>query len=191
MVKVGLTGGIGSGKSVVSRILSAMRYPVYDSDRNAARVMVSSPDVICGLKELIGENAYLPDGTLNKPVIAAFLYRDSSCREAVNRIVHPAVFRDFTEWCSRLDNEIVFVESAILFESGLDKFVDRTIMVYAPLEVRLKRVMQRDNIDENQALNRINSQMSDEDKLALCDYCIHNGPDDRIINQVYSLLNRI
>lgn len=191
MVKVGLTGGIGSGKSVVSRILSAMGYDVYDSDRNAGRLMVSCPDVIGKIVGLVGKDAYMPDGSLNKPVIASFIYNDPGNRKALNAIVHPAVFNDFGDWCAGIDRDIVFVESAILFESGLDRFVDRSVMVYAPLEDRVKRVMARDGIDRSQVLGRIGSQMPDGEKLKKCDFVINNGENERLVPQIFSLISTL
>lgn len=191
MVKVGITGGIGSGKSVVSRIVSAMGYPVYDCDRNAANIMLTDNAVIAKLKELVGDDAYLPDGNLNKPVIASFLYRDKSNREALNAIVHPAVFEDFKRWCSETDGKLVFVESAILFESGLDKYVDFSVMVSASRETRIERIMNRDGITKEQAESRIASQMPDEEKAGLCDFVIYNGRNSRIVPQIYSLFKRI
>lgn len=189
MVKVGITGGIGSGKSVVSHIVSAMGYPVYDCDRNAARIMISDVVVIEALKNLVGEDAYLADGSLNKPVIASFLYKDKNNREALNAIVHPAVFRDFEEWSSGCGKEFVFVESAILFESGLDRHVDRSVMVLSSCETRIERVMARDGIDREQAIKRLNSQMPDEEKAGLCDFIIRNDNGIRIVPQIYSLFD--
>lgn len=189
MVKVGITGGIGSGKSVVSHIVSAMGYPVYDCDRNAARIMISDVTVIEALKNLVGEDAYLADGSLNKPVIASFLYKDKNNREALNAIVHPAVFRNFEEWSANCRKEFVFVESAILFESGLDKYVDRSVMVLASCETRIERVMARDGIDREQAIKRLNSQMPDEEKAKLCDFIVRNDNGMRIVPQIYSLFD--
>lgn len=189
MVKVGITGGIGSGKSVVSHIVSAMGYPVYDCDRNAARIMISDVVVIEALKNLVGEDAYLADGSLNKPVIASFLYKDKNNREALNAIVHPAVFRDFEEWSSGCGKEFVFVESAILFESRLDRHVDRSVMVLSSCETRIERVMARDGIDREQAIKRLNSQMPDEEKAGLCDFIIRNDNGIRIVPQIYSLFD--
>lgn len=189
MVKVGITGGIGSGKSVVSHIVSAMGYPVYDCDRNASRIMISDITVIEALKNLVGEDAYLADGSLNKPVIASFLYKDKTNREALNAIVHPAVFRDFEEWSASCGKEFVFVESAILFESGLDRHVDRSVMVLSSCETRIERVMARDGIDREQAIKRLNSQMPDEEKAGLCDFIIRNDNGIRIVPQIYSLFD--
>lgn len=187
MVKVGITGGIGSGKSIVSRIISAMGYPVYDCDRNAANIMLTDNSVIEKLKRLVGDDAYLPDGNLNKPVVASFLYRDKSNREALNAVVHPAVFEDFKRWCSETDGKPVFVESAILFESGLDKYVDFCVMVLASKETRIERVMNRDGITCEQAEKRIESQMPDEEKTGLCNFVISNDRNSRIVPQIYSL----
>lgn len=191
MVKVGITGGIGSGKSIVSRILLSMGYPVYDCDRSAARIMVSDTGVVSALKKLIGSDAYMADGSLNKPVIAAFLYRDSANREALNAVVHPAVFRDFELWCGRHGVDLAFVESAILFESGLDRHVDKSVMVLASHETRIDRVMNRDGIDCEQARRRIESQMPDEEKAKLCDFVVRNDGGSRLVPQIYSLLDSL
>lgn len=191
MIKIGITGGIGSGKSVVSRIIASLGFGVYDSDRNANRLMTDSEDVRKSIVDAVGKDAYMSDGTLNKQAVASFLYAGEENRKIINSIVHPAVFSDFESWCAQQNSEMVFVESAILFESGFDAMVDKTVMVYAPEDVRLKRVMSRDRITVEQTQKRISSQMPDEEKSVKCDFVIHNGFNERLVPQIFSLLKSI
>ena len=175
MTRVGITGGIGSGKSVVARILRVMGYPVYDCDKSAARLMRSDRQVISRLTSLLGDDTYLPDGS-----------------DAVNAIVHPAVIADFLGWCgSRSGEDLLFVESAILIESGLLASVDTSIMVTAAPDVRLARIIARDRIDRQQALARMGSQMDDAAKAALCDHIVSNNPGDRLVPQLLGILKSI
>lgn len=192
MTRVGITGGIGSGKSVVARILRVMGYPVYDCDRSAARLMCSDAQVVSRLTTLLGEDTYLPDGSLNKPKLSAILFSDGAVRDAVNAIVHPAVIGDFLAWCGSYPSDsLLFVESAILVESGLLASVDTSIMVTAAPDVRLARIISRDRISRRQALARMGSQMDDEAKAALCAHVISNNPGDRLLPQLLGILKNI
>lgn len=192
MMRIGLTGGIGSGKSVVSEILLAMGYKVYNSDIRASRLMVESPDVIKALTGLIGRNAYTQDGMIDKQVIGGFIFASEANRLAVNSIVHPAVFSDFERWCAVNSSErIVFAESAILFEAGMNTHVDRTLLVYAPVDVRISRVIRRDSLSRQQVESRISSQMPEEEKMKLVDYIINNSDNDRLLPQITHLLKII
>lgn len=192
MTRVGITGGIGSGKSVVARILRVMGYSVYDCDKSAAKLMRSDRQVITRLTSLLGDDTYLPDGSLNKAKLSAMLFADSTVRDAVNAIVHPAVIADFLGWCgSRSGEDLLFVESAILIESGLLASVDTSIMVTAAPDVRLARIIARDRIDRQQALARMGSQMDDAAKAALCDHIVSNNPGDRLVPQLLGILKSI
>ena len=144
-MKIGITGGIGSGKSYVCKLLAARGITVYDCDAAAKRLMRTSPTLRRQLTELIGTNTYQPDGTLNKAVVAQFLLASEQNAKAIDAIVHPAVFRDFIE------SGVDWMESAILYESGINRLVDRVLVVTAPEPVRIRRIMQRDGISAEKA----------------------------------------
>lgn len=192
MKRIGLTGGIGSGKSVVSQVLLSMGYKVYNSDVQASMLMVKSFDVVKALTGLIGSNAYTQDGMIDKQVVGGFIFASEANRLAVNSIVHPAVFDDFEKWCAANSSEkFVFAESAILFEAGMHAHVDKTILVYAPADVRISRVIKRDSLSRKQVESRISSQMPEEDKLKLVDYVINNSVNDKLLPQITRLLKII
>lgn len=192
MLRVGLTGGIGSGKSVVSQVFQALGYKVYDSDRRAATLMTENLDVIDALKSLIGVDAYLDDGRLNKQVVGSFIFGSDANRLAVNSIVHPAVFNDFSMWCESHNSDcLLFAESAILFESGMDAHVDRTVLVYAPATIRISRVMSRDSLTKEQVESRISSQIAEEDKMKLVDFIINNSSTDKLLPQIFQVLDSL
>ena len=140
------------------------------------------------LKALIGENAYSEDGRLNKKTIAAFLFSDAGNARRINGIVHPRVKDDFLQWVRLQTSSIVFMESAILFESGFDALVDTTLMIYAPLQVRLDRVMRRDGISLDMAMKRVEAQMADEEKLNRSDLLVVNDGVSDLGTQITDVL---
>ena len=174
---IGITGGIGSGKSYVSQWLaSRFRIPVYDCDREAKRLMLK-PAMRSALTQLVGAEAYQPDGQLNKPFLAAYLFASPDHAAAVNAIVHPAVKRDFLRWAQR-HRGLVAVESAILVEAGFTEVVDKVIVVEAPLPLRLQRVMERDGATEQQVRARIARQITDDERRRCADLVIVNDGSD-------------
>ena len=189
VIKVGITGGIGSGKSVVARILRVLGYKVYDCDKSAAGILLSDMSVRAALVDLLGDDIYLHDGQLNKAKMSGMLFNSPSVRADVNAIVHPAVIADFIRWAEMHSaDRLLFVESAILAESGLISAVDKSIMVSAPRPERRERVASRDNISVAQADERIASQMPDEDKCRLCDFVISNAVGDRLLPQICEVI---
>ncbi|MBM6720363.1 dephospho-CoA kinase [Bacteroides gallinaceum] len=176
MVKIGITGGIGSGKSYVSRLLTEhYGIPVYNTDSEAKRLMLSDEGIRRRLTALLGKEIYKSDGTLNKPLLANYLFADSCHAEQINAIVHPQVKADFLKWADRQTGcEVVALESAILFESGFDNIVDKVVMVYAPVELRIRRVMLRDGTTEEKIRQRIVAQMDDKAKQDRSDFIIFN-----------------
>ncbi|MBD8040418.1 dephospho-CoA kinase [Phocaeicola sp. Sa1CVN1] len=176
MVKIGITGGIGSGKSYVSRLLTEhYGIPVYNTDSEAKRLMLSDEGIRRRLTALLGKEVYKSDGTLNKPLLANYLFADSCHAGQINAIVHPQVKADFLKWADRQTGcEIVALESAILFESGFDNIVDKVVMVYAPVELRIRRVMLRDGTTEEKIRQRIVAQMDDKAKQDRSDFIIFN-----------------
>jgi dephospho-CoA kinase len=190
-VKIGITGGMGSGKSVVSRLLGLMGIPVYISDVESKRLTVSNPCIRKKLTALLGEKVY-QNGELNKPLLASYLFENEKQAETINRIIHPQVKIDFREWVkSHSRYPILAMESAILIESGFADEVDVTVMVYAPLNIRLERTVKRDASSRESILKRIQSQMGDEEKKNFADYIILNDDVTPLIPQIESLLVNI
>lgn len=188
-LRVGITGGIGSGKSVVSRLLRLMGYAVYDTDREAKRLMDSDPGILGALAEMAGEGVVL-DGHLNRGVLADWMFQSKERTLMVNALVHPAVGRDFDAWCLRhQDDPLVFVESAILFDSGFDSHVDRSVTVTAPLEVRLERAMRRDGATRDQVTGRIQRQMDENRRVELSDHVLLNDGKTSLVKGVMVLLD--
>ncbi len=176
-MKIGITGGIGSGKSYVCKLLAQRGIDVYDCDAAAKRLIRTSPRLRQQLKALIG--------SLDKADISRFLLASEENQQAVNAIVHPAVFQDFEE------SNMQWMESAILFESGADKLVDRVIVVTAPVEVRIQRIMQRDDITREKALQWIARQWPQEQVKPRADFEIVNDGQLDLNSQIEELLTAI
>ena len=187
MKRIGITGGIGAGKSLVAEIIKAMGYPVYNSDERAKELTDSNPKIKEGLIHLFGEEIY-QNGTLNKFALAQAIFSDESLREKVNALIHPIVREDFNLWALAQNNSLVFNESAILFETGSFKKFDAIILVYAPTELRIKRIMKRDNCSENEVLKRMNSQFSDEEKYQLTEFRVLNDEQTPLLVQVEKII---
>ena len=187
MKRIGITGGIGAGKSLVAEIIKAMGYPVYNSDERAKELTDSNPKIKEGLIHLFGEEIY-QNGTLNKFALAQAIFSDESLREKVNALIHPIVREDFNLWALAQNNSLVFNESAILFETGSFKNFDAIILVYAPIELRIKRIMKRDNCSENEVLKRMNSQFSDEEKYQLTEFRVLNDEQTPLLVQVEKII---
>ncbi|KAA6322733.1 Dephospho-CoA kinase [termite gut metagenome] len=188
-IKIGITGGIGSGKSVVSRLFELIGIPVYISDKESKRLTVFDPFIRKKLTTLLGEEVY-KNGELNKPLLASFLFENSDNTKTINNIIHPRVREDFQRWVAEhSDYPILAIESAILMESGFTQEVDVILLVYASEELRLKRVMKRDSSSCELIVKRIRSQICDEEKMKLADYIIINDDETPLIPQVESILN--
>jgi len=190
MKKIGITGGIGSGKSYVSRIIKSMGFPVYHSDESAKLLMESNQEIKEGLLLLFGESIY-EKGELNKKKLAELIFESPELREKVNALVHPIVRADFAQWASNQSKEIVFNEAAILFETGAHTNFDATILVIAPESIRIDRVMKRENCSRELVLKRIQSQWSDEQKSSLANFQIINDSVSPLLIQVEKVLEKI
>lgn len=189
--RLGITGGIGSGKSSVASLLRVMGVPVYDCDVEARRLMTDSIPLRAALVALAGPQVYTetPSVTLNRRYLADFIFGHPDRVGAVNAIVHPAVREDFRLWTARHKaHSLVAIESAILFEAGMRDDVDAVVLVYTPLAERIRRTMARDGAAESSVRARLASQKPDEDKLPLADYVIHNAEADAVTPQVMALL---
>lgn len=194
MIKLGITGGIGSGKSFVSRCLKeGFSVQVYDTDREAKRLMLEHEGIRADLIALLGEEVYTAAG-LNKPLLAAYIFSSPENAQKVNAIVHPRVKEDFRNWAFRQEQaggQLVGVESAILFESGFDREVDKILTVSAPLELRITRVMERDRVGREQVLERITAQISDEERNRLSDFSVENAETSDIHAQLVRILSAL
>lgn len=186
-MKIAITGGIGSGKSYVCRILEKQGIKVYDCDAEAKRLMSSDADLQAGLKRLVGDEVYNAEGILQKPVLAQFLLASEENKQAVNDVVHPAVARDFEQ------SDYQWMESAILFDSGFDRrtHLDFVVCVTAPVSVRLQRIMTRDHISEQKAQAWIDAVMPQEELAARSDFEIVNDGVRDVEEQVVNLLNHL
>lgn len=190
-MKIGITGGIGSGKSYVCNILKQRGIPVYNCDDEAKRLMTESPVIRKKLCELLGTHIYI-NNVLNKPAIASFLFASKENGEKINAIVHPVVKDDFTYWAEQHSySPIVVQECAILFESGFDSTVDKTIEVYAPKDIRIMRAMKRDNALQEQIEARMAQQMPEEEKKLHADFCIVNDGVQDVTKQIDAILREV
>jgi len=196
LLKVGLTGGIGSGKSFVAKIFELYRIPVYYADKEAKRLMYRDPKLKALIKDLLGNKSYHRNGRLNRAFVADKIFNDKSLLKKINGLVHPAVRRDFENWTTEQSTPYVLEESAILFENKLNKGFDKIILVIADKAVRINRVMRRDNISQTQVESRIKNQLSDKKKVTLADFVIeNNGPGTkgliRQVNKIHKTLINI
>jgi dephospho-CoA kinase len=191
MKLVGITGGIGSGKSMVSKILETMGYAVYDSDKRA-KELYFKPNIKASVTQLLGAHSYHADGTLNKAYIGTKVFSNTSELKALEQILHPAVKSDFLDWQKEHQSStVLFKESALIFEKQLDKELDAVILVVASMEERINRIMQRDHISEAQIRERIDKQLSDEEKLKCTDLVVKNSENSLILPQIIEILRRI
>ena len=186
MLKIGLTGGIGSGKSTVAHIFEVLGIPVYYADTEAKKLMGASEELKASITRAFGEKAYV-DGRLNREYIAAQVFNNDQKIELLNSLVHPATIKDAEEWIKIQRAAYVIKEAALIFESRSNKNLDYVIGVQSPLELRIKRVMDRDNIPAHEVKARMNQQMDDDLKLRLCDYVIVNDEHEMVIPQVLAL----
>lgn len=188
MLKIGITGGIGSGKSIVSNLLTNMGYPVYNSDFEAKRLCNESEILKSELQNAFGKEIY-KDGVLNKTLFASIIFEDTIKLTLANKLIHPVVRKDFLQWTENQKSYLLFIESAILFNSELLHHIDKSITITAPEELRIKRVMDRDGIEKDLVLARIKNQPSEEELLKKTDYIIYNDDKQAIIPQVEKILS--
>lgn len=188
MLKIGLTGNMGSGKTTVSKVFELLGIPVFYADDAAKKVMVTDAVLMDEIKSAFGGLSYLEDGSLNRKYIAGIVFNNKAQLAKLNALVHPATFRAFDVWVKRLSAvPYVLKEAALLFESDSYKMCDYTMMVQAPLEARVKRVMMRDGITRQEVESRNAHQFPDEKKTALADFVIKNDDSELVIPQVLKL----
>ncbi len=189
MLRIGLTGGIGSGKTTIANAFHDSGYPVYIADTEASRLINDSPAIRHALIALFGETIYRPDHTADKRQLAALIFNDAALLQQVNQIVHPAVMQDFEEWCRKQSSLLVFFESAILFEAGLSNYFDSVICVTADLQTRIKRVMKRDQVPAEKVYERIRNQAEDDEKSKRADFIIDTTDGKNWQNQITTLID--
>ncbi len=191
-MQVGITGGIGSGKSTVCKIFEVLDIPVYYADDRAKWLMNNDTNLIEGIKSVFGNEAYHPDGTLNRPFIANIVFNDKSKLAELNALVHPAVFQDGVSWNeANASAPYTLKEAAILFESGSYLTVDKVITVFAPKEIRIKRVLMRDDTTREAIEARMDKQMPEEEKIERSDFVIYNDDEHSLIEQVLDIHRKI
>ena len=191
MKRIGLTGGIGSGKSTVAQLFELIGIPVYSADQRARKLMLENAALRQEIRELLGEEAYHEDGNLNRKWIASQVFADKELLAQLNGLVHPAVFRDFEDWAEQHKDQdgvpYVLKEAAILFESGGDLQLDKIIFVSAPEQIRIERVMRRDGVDRASVAARMKNQSNESVLIPRSDFVIFNDGNASLIRQVLEI----
>ena len=187
---VGLTGGIGSGKSTVAGMFSQLDVPVYNSDHEAKLLMLNSKPLRKKIKELLGKESYIKK-ELNRTFIADKVFANPELLSKLNAIVHPAVRKHFIDWIVNQDAAYVIQETALIFENSNQAMYDKIILVTAPEEVRIQRVMERDELSRENIIARIENQWSDSEKRQLSDFIINNLDYDKTLKKVKEIHNQL
>ena len=190
MKKIGLTGGIGVGKTFVADIFQKMGYTVFSADTEAKKCMQESKDLKSTVIQNFGDEMY-KNGVLQKEKLANIVFNDSEKLNELNQLVHPFVQLEFENWCKNQTSKFVIKETAILFESRANKGLDAVICVSSPMEVRIKRVMERDKCSREKVMKRIAMQMPQETKEKLSDFVIINAENEKILPQILSVCKKI
>jgi len=186
LLKLGVTGGIGSGKTSVCRVFSVLGIPVFTADLEAKDIMDNDREIIQYLNSIAGKDLY-PDGSLDRAELANLIFNDQDLLHKVNSLVHPIVFGNFLQWVEKQNTPYVIMEAAILFESGGSEYVDRVVTVIAPVEERIERVVRGNKLTRELVLARIRNQMDDDLKIKQSDYVIHNAENDMIIPPILDI----
>lgn len=189
-LNIGLTGGIGSGKSTVAKVFSLLAIPVYDADAASKRLYHTDPELKAALKKQFGESIYTND-LLNRTQLAAIVFNDREKLALLNSLVHPPTIRDAETWMRQQTAPYVIKEAALLFESGSVAGLDCVIGVRAPVHLRIKRAMDRDGSTREQVLNRMSRQIDEDIKMRLCDFVINNSEQELVIPQVLALHKKL
>jgi len=191
MKKIGITGGIGSGKTTVCKIFESLRIPVYYADDRAKALMIENKQLVNGIKNLLGDESYFDDGSLNRQYIANIVFRDDEKLEQLNGLVHPAIAKDGILW-QQSQSLVPYTvkEAALLIETGSFQALDYLITVWAPKELRIQRVLQRDGTTREEVEARIDKQMPEFEKLKLAQFVIINDGEKSLVQQVHKLHRR-
>lgn len=189
MLKIGLTGGIGSGKSTVAKIFEVLGIPVYYADDAAKQIMNTDKELKAALIKHFGDQTYQND-ELNRPWLASIVFGDTEKLKLLNSLTHPATIRDANRWIQQQTSTYIIKEAALMFESDAYKYLDKIVGVSAPVELRIKRAMERDHVTRDEVLSRMNRQMNEEEKMKRCDFVIFNDEQQLILPQVLNLHER-
>jgi dephospho-CoA kinase len=184
---LGITGGIGSGKSTICKVFKTLGVPVFEADLHAKKLINSNNEIRDGLQQLFGNNIYDENNLLNRSMLANLIFNDDNLLQKVNNLVHPAVRNDFIQWVEKQNSDYVIHEAAILFESGFYKMMDFTVLVSAPKEMRIKRVVERDNIKAEMVESRIKKQWPDEEKRKLASLELVNDNKTLLIPKILEI----
>lgn len=188
MIKVGITGGIGSGKTYISKIFESLNIKVYYSDLEAKKLMIANSIIKESLIKNFGNEVYLKNGELNRELLSKLIFSNKVNLQTVNNIVHPIVRQHYNDWANKYKNEkYTLKETAILFESGAHKQMDKIITVVSDLDIRIERIIARDNISKNEILKKINNQISDKEKIEKSYFVIYNNLRDSLTEQIYKI----
>ena len=190
MIKIGLTGGIGSGKSTVAKLFEVLGAPVYYADDAAKRLMNEDEILKQQVQKEFGKEAYT-NGSLNRKYISDIVFANPEKLDLLNSIVHPATLKDAEEWMNKQTTPYAIKEAALIFESGAQEQLDYVIGVSAPTPLRIQRTIQRDNITREEVIARMNKQIDETIKMRLCDFVITNDEQQLVISQVMALHNHI
>lgn len=186
MLKIGLTGGIGSGKSTVARVFGVLGIPVYNADDEAKRLMNENAELKEGIMKKFGSSVY-PDGHLDRKQLAAIVFSDPQKLEQLNALVHPVTLTDAENWMKKQKTPYVMKEAALIFESGAHHFLDKVIGISAPAPLRILRAMKRDQVSREDVIARMNRQIEEDIKMRLCDFVITNDEQELVIPQVLAV----
>jgi dephospho-CoA kinase len=188
-MKIGITGGMGSGKSFVCSIIENLGYPIFYSDKEAKWLMENNASLIAEIKKIVGNNAYT-NNKINKEEIRKYIFDSAEKRKKLNEIVHPAVTQHFDYWAQQFkSNSLLFNESALLIETGSYKRFDKIILITASQDVKIKRLIQRENVSKEEIRLRMNSQLSDEVKKDHADYIIENNETDFLLPKIFTIID--
>jgi dephospho-CoA kinase len=190
MLKIGLTGGIGSGKTTVAKIFELLLVPVYYADAASKRLYTSDMDLMAAIKNTFGEAIY-SGNELNKAALAHIVFNDPAKLELLNSLVHPPTIKDATNWMAEQTAAYVIKEAALIFESGSAAGLDYIIGIAAPKHIRIQRVMEREKISREEVMNRMNRQINEDIKMRLCDFIIVNNEQELVIPQVLALHQKL
>ena len=191
MIKIGITGGIGSGKSIIASLFELHGIPVYNADKETKILNNTSTYIRNQLSQYFGKELY-ESGILNNKKFAEIIFSDPDKLRLANSIIHPEVLENFNNWCfQNSNNTIIALEAAILFESNFNVYLDKVVTVYSPQDQRISRVALRDNVNTALVTKRIEHQMPEKEKINLSDYVIINDYESSLIVQVHELLNEI
>jgi dephospho-CoA kinase len=192
MIQVGITGGIGSGKTTVCKVFELLGIPVYYADDEAKHILDFNSNVKTSIVSFFGKEVLNTDGTMDRKKLASFVFNNKEKLEKLNSIVHPAVVGHFEDWVKQYSSRsYILKEAAILFESNANKSIDKVITVTAPVELKINRAMTRDKITKEQVEQRINNQMSDEEKIKRSQFVIYNDEQQLLIPQILAIHSQL